>query len=51
MMEWLLLVALRVHFRFLLYSFLKVRKPEVILRFHFRFADPIPDMESLLLPL
>jgi hypothetical protein len=36
--------------RFLLHSFLRVRKPEVTPRFHFRFVDPIPDMESLLLP-
>jgi hypothetical protein len=51
MNEWLLPVALGVHFRLLLYSFLRVRKPEVAPRFHFRFADPILDMESLLLPL
>jgi hypothetical protein len=51
MVEWLLLVALWVHFRFLLYSFLRVRKPDVTPRFHFRFVDPIPDMESLLPPL
>jgi hypothetical protein len=51
MKEWLLLVALGVHFRFLLHSFLRVRKPEVAPRFHFRFANLIPDMESLLLPL
>jgi hypothetical protein len=49
MKECLLLVALGVHFRFLLHSFLRVRKPEVAPRFHFRFADPMPDMESLLL--
>jgi hypothetical protein len=48
MMEWLLLVALGVHFRFLHYSFLRVRKPDVTPRFHFRFIDPILDMESLL---
>jgi hypothetical protein len=29
MMEWLLLVVLAVHFRFLLYYFLRVRKPDV----------------------
>jgi hypothetical protein len=50
MMEWLLPVALGVHFWFLLYSFLRVRKPDVTPRFHFRFVDPIPDMESLLPP-
>jgi hypothetical protein len=48
MKEWLLPVALGVHFLSLLHSFLRVRKPEVILRFHFRFADPIQEMESLL---
>jgi hypothetical protein len=51
MKEWLLPAALRIHFRLLLYSLRRVRKPEVTPRFHFRFADPIPDMESLLLPL
>jgi hypothetical protein len=50
MKEWLLPVALGVHL-WLLYSFLGVRKPEVTPIFHFRFVDPIPDMESLLLPL
>jgi hypothetical protein len=49
MTEWLLPVALGVHFQFLLHSFLRVRKPEVIHRFHFRFVDPIPDVESLFL--
>jgi hypothetical protein len=43
--------ALGVHFQLFLYSFRRVRKPEVAPRFHFRFVDPIPDMESLLLPL
>jgi hypothetical protein len=51
MKEWLLLVAHGVHFRLLLHSFLRVKKPEVTPRFHFQFADSIPDMESLLLPL
>jgi hypothetical protein len=51
MKEWLLLVALRVHFRSLLYSLRRIRKPEVTHRFHFRFVDPIPDMRSLLPPL
>jgi hypothetical protein len=51
MKEWLLPAAVGVHFRLLLHSFLRVRKPEVTPRFHFRFADPIPDMKSLLLPL
>jgi hypothetical protein len=51
MREWLLLVALGLHFRFLLHSFLRVKKSEVTPRFHFRFSDPIPDMEFLLLPL
>jgi hypothetical protein len=49
MKEWLLLVALGVHFPSLLYSFLRVRKPEVIPRLHFRFVDPMPEMESLFL--
>jgi hypothetical protein len=48
MMEWLLPVALGIHFRFLLYSFLRVRKPDVTPRFHFQFVDLIPDMETLL---
>jgi hypothetical protein len=43
--------VLGVYFRFLLHTFLRVKKPEVTPRFHFWFADPIPDMESLLLPL
>jgi hypothetical protein len=43
--------ALRVHFQLLLYSLQRVRKPEVTPRFHLRFADPMPDMKSLLLPL
>jgi hypothetical protein len=47
MKEWLLL---GVHFRFLLHSFIRVKKPEVTPRFHFRYANSIPDMESLLLP-
>jgi hypothetical protein len=34
MTEWLLPVALGVHFRFLLHSFLRVKKPEVIPRCH-----------------
>jgi hypothetical protein len=51
MKEWLLIVALGVHFLFLLHSFLRVKKPEVTPRFHFRFSGPIPDMVSLLLPL
>jgi hypothetical protein len=51
MKEWLLPAALGVHFRLLLYSLRRVRKAEVTPRFHFRFADPKPDMESLLLPL
>jgi hypothetical protein len=51
MKEWLLLVVLVVHFMFLLHSFLRVKKPEVNPRFHFRFADPKPNMESLFLPL
>jgi hypothetical protein len=51
MTEWLLPVALGVHFRSLLHSFLRVRKPEVIPRFHFLFVDPIPDVESLFLLL
>jgi hypothetical protein len=49
MKEWLLPVAVGVHFLSLLHSFLRIRKPEVIPRFHFQFADPIPEMESLLL--
>jgi hypothetical protein len=49
MMEWLLLVALGVHFLSLLHSFLRVRKPEIIARFHFRFVDPIPERQSLFL--
>jgi hypothetical protein len=51
MKEWLLLVAVGVHFRFLFHSFLRVKKPEVSPRFHFRFADPtgygIPASPSL----
>jgi hypothetical protein len=44
MKEWLLLVAPGVHFLSLFYSFLRVRKPEVIRKFHFRFVDPMPEM-------
>jgi hypothetical protein len=51
MLEWLLPVALGVHFRFLLHSFLRVMKPEVDPGYHFRFVGPIPDVESLLLLL
>jgi hypothetical protein len=47
MKEWLL----PVHFLSLLHSFLRVRKPEVIPRFHFWFVDLMPEMESqFLLP-
>jgi hypothetical protein len=43
----LVLAALRIHFLSLLFSFLRVRKPEVIPRFHFRFVDLMPEMEPL----
>jgi hypothetical protein len=51
MKEWLLLVALRAHFRSLLYSLRRIRIPEIAHRFHSRFVDPIPHMGSLLLSL
>jgi hypothetical protein len=51
MKKWLVPAALGVHFWLLPYSLRRVRKQEVTPRFHFWFANPKPDMESLLLPL